>query len=61
MLSQEETATLQPCFRVTVNGFQGHPQSSSAKVHNPPLLAKQPSILLGIGAISVESASKITY
>ena len=58
---QEETATLQPCFRVTVNCFQGPPQPSSANVRNPPLSAKPPSILLGTGAVNVELACKITY
>ena len=36
-------------------------QSSPANIHNPPLPAKPPSILVGIGAVSAELASKITY
>lgn len=36
-------------------------QSSPANIHHPPLPAKQPSVLLGIGAVSAELASKITY
>lgn len=36
-------------------------QSSTANEHNPPLTAKQPSALLGTGAVTVELASKITY
>lgn len=41
--------------------FKAPSQPSSANEHNPPLQAKQPSVLLSTGALTVELASKIMY